>query len=365
MRTVLGWALSFLLLFLILLFLGARGEPGGCASCGTTGLARGDQEQVLIEMAKQHILSKLHLSERPNITQPVPRATLINALRKLHAGRLRKDGTLELEKPASRLRERGYEMVSFADTDFSNSSKSGLAFQFSKEADANFQVLKSTLWLYFRSSETIKKKVTARLFLASTGSSNRTFISQKKFEVAQGSWHTFVITQGVQAFFDRGDKRLQLEVECQGCQNLAVLGSRSEPSRQPFLVAQVRLREDGHTIRKRSLDCDANGSICCKKDFYIKFRDIDWQDWIIAPEGYHMNYCMGQCPQHLAGSPGIASSFHAAVFNQLKANGIQPAVSSCCVPTQRRPLSMLYFDPTQNIVKTDIPDMIVEACGCT
>ncbi|MBN3296149.1 INHBB protein, partial [Amia calva] len=265
-----------------------------------------------------------------------------------------------------RAREQGYEIVSFADKDYTDSmSKPGLAFQFSKERGMNFQILQSTLWLYVRSADGPREKVMAQIFVLAENGTNRTLLSQKQFEVKWGSWHTFTITRGVQSFFDSGDKQLRLELMCQGCQELAVLGSPGNSSHQPFLVAQVRLRDEAHSIHKRSLNCGDNVSVCCKKDFYIKFRDIQWQDWIIAPEGYHMNYCMGQCPKHLAGSPGIASSFHATVFNQLKANGIHTAVSSCCVPIQRRPLSMVYFDSTHSIVKTDIPDMIVESCGCT
>ncbi|KAK1151302.1 inhibin beta B chain-like [Acipenser oxyrinchus oxyrinchus] len=359
-------------LMLVLLVAATSSQtPGdaGCLTCGMPALEKGTEEQLLIEIAKLQILSKLHLKERPNITHPVPRAVLLTALKKLHAGRVRQDGTLELnsnlERQNARAKDQGYEIVSFADTDHRDAAKSGLTFQFSKERGMNFQILQSTLWLYFKSSsEAPKERVTAKVFLAGPHQSNRTLLSQKQFDVKWGSWQTFPITRGVQNIFDRGNKQVKLVLECEGCQDLAVLGSLSNASHQPFLVAQVRVREE-HSIHKRSLDCDTNINLCCKKDIYVSFRDIGWQDWIIAPDGYHMNYCMGLCREHFAGAPGIAASFHAAVFNQLKANGIHSAVSSCCVPTQRRPLSMLYFDASHNIVKTDIPDMIVEACGCT
>ena len=69
----------------------------------------------MVEIAKQHILKKLHLKERPNITHTVPRAALLTALRKLHAGRVRPDGTLELENSSTYTKDLGYEIVSFAD----------------------------------------------------------------------------------------------------------------------------------------------------------------------------------------------------------------------------------------------------------
>lgn len=77
---------------------------------------KGSEERFLIELAKQQILSKLHLRERPNITQTLPRAALATALRKLHAGRVRADGTVELENnlASAQHTDQAYEIVSFA-----------------------------------------------------------------------------------------------------------------------------------------------------------------------------------------------------------------------------------------------------------
>lgn len=340
------------------------GASPGCASCALSMMEKGSEEKLLIEIAKQQILKKLHLKERPNITSTVPRAALMTALRKLHAGRVKQDGTLELDANMNtHSRDQAYEIVSFADMD-NGGNQPIMSFQFVQEQGHSVQVLQSTLWLYVHSDAAAQ--MTARIFLSGQGGdSNRTLLLQKTLEVQKSNWHTFSVTRTLQAFLDGGQRRLRLEVHCEdGGRNLC---SSHDTAHQPFLVAQVRLRDDEskHAMKKRSLRCGDDVSVCCKKDFYIKFRDIQWQDWIIAPEGYHMNYCMGQCPQHLAGSPGIASSFHATVFSQLKANGIHTAVSSCCVPIQRRPLSMVYFNSQHSIVKTDVPDMIVESCGCT
>ncbi|KAF2987272.1 hypothetical protein EK904_000083, partial [Melospiza melodia maxima] len=34
---------------------------------------------------------------------------------------------------------------------------------------------------------------------------------------------------------------------------------------------------------------------CKKHELYVSFRDLGWQDWIIAPEGYAAFYCDGEC----------------------------------------------------------------------
>ncbi|XP_068599009.1 inhibin beta B chain [Brachionichthys hirsutus] len=352
------------------------GSPG-CASCGLPAMRRDAEQRLMQEIAKQQILDKLNLKERPNITQTLPREALLTALRKLHSGRVKQDGTLELENHLGQpTRDQGYEIVSFADineTADGDESPLSLTFQFQQERGQSIQVLQSSLWIYVHSSKDPHRdsRLSAQVFLSADGGasdSNRTQVIQKMLEVRESNWHTFTVTRTLQAFLDGSQQRLRLEVSCnEDGKNLCSLDASSDNPHQPFMLAQVRVRDphSKHSVRKRALRCGDDVTVCCKRDFYIKFKDIQWHDWIIAPEGYHMNYCMGQCPQHLSGSPGIASSFHATVFSQLKVNGIDTAASSCCVPTERRPLSMVYFNSQHSIVKTDVPDMIVESCGCT
>lgn len=52
----------------------------------------------MVEAVKRHILNMLHLSARPNLTQPVPRAALLNAIKKLHVGRVAEDGSVEIQE---------------------------------------------------------------------------------------------------------------------------------------------------------------------------------------------------------------------------------------------------------------------------
>lgn len=356
-------ALLFVLVMLSALTVDAASTA--CPTCGLPGMEKGEED--LIEIAKQQILSKLHLRERPNITHTLPRTALMTALRKLHVGRVRQDGSLDLEKNLlnPQAGNQAYEIVSFADVE--DDVSAGLSFQFLQEKDRSVQVLQSSLWLYVQPTNGSHHAVTADIYLLEKDSGNRTLLLQRSVEATRGGWHTFPVTTALQDFLDEDRMHFRLEVHCEKDGRNLCDHASGDSSQRPFLVAQVRQREDGskHALSKRSLRCGEDASVCCKKDFYVKFRDIHWQDWIIAPEGYHMNYCMGQCPQHLSGSPGIASSFHATVFSQLKANGIHSAVSSCCVPIQRRPLSMVYFNSQHIIVKMDVPDMIVESCGCT
>lgn len=111
--TPLSFSAFLLLTPLLLKGLWVSGSPG-CASCGLPPMEKDAEERLMIEIAKQQLLDKLHLKERPNITNTVPRVALLTALRKLHSGRVRQDGTIELENNIP-TKDQGYEIVSFAD----------------------------------------------------------------------------------------------------------------------------------------------------------------------------------------------------------------------------------------------------------
>lgn len=332
-----------------------EGRPG-CPSCKMPPLEPNAEKAFLVEVAKQQILQKLNLKERPNITHPVPRVAVTNALRRLHMGKGRPDGAGRFsswESPETD--KQGYEIISFAETEPSGL----LQFQLTHPKGQDMHVLEAQLWLHLKAHQNI----TLQIYLAGD---RRVALGEQKLGSKGSGWHPFSLMPALQSFFEHEEKTLRLELECQGCPSSAAVWLTSAGSSyQPFLVVKAKVQEPGHQVTKRSLSCDQNSEVCCRKDYYVDFRDIGWNDWIFKPEGYQINYCMGECPVHLAGTPGIAASFHTTVFNLVKANNIRTAGRSCCVPTQRRALSLLYFDPNSNLIKTDIPDMVVDACGCS
>ncbi|XP_027583152.2 inhibin beta E chain [Pipra filicauda] len=334
----------------------AAAEPR-CPSCPA-----GAERRLLEEVAKKQLLEKLRLRDRPRLAHAVPRAAVARALRRLQAGGARRGPSGEEEEEE----ERGYEIISFAETDLTSPSGLGLQFQFSQAQDQDIRILQAQLWLYLRVP---RPGLTLSIFLAAgagaVAGGNRTLLGERRLSAAGSGWRSFPLLPTLQSFFGGQSRTLRLELESRGDGGDIAAPLNASWSHQPFLVAKAKVREPEHRVAKRSLRCSPNSSLCCRRDYYVDFRDIGWNDWIIKPEGYQINYCVGQCPLHVAGSPGMASSFHTAVFNLVKANNVQASGHSCCVPTRRRPLSVLYFDRNSNIVKTDIPDMIVDACGCS
>lgn len=268
-------------------------------------------------------------------------------------------------------------------------SNTGLYFLISNEGNQNLYVSQANLWLYFRvlpagPEKGLRRKVTVKIHYKEAGAASsleggpgggggaemgRWALVEKRVDLKRSGWHTFPFSDAVRAIFGKGGRRQDLEVHCEGCEMAGVapvLVDPGDPSHRPFLVVRARQVDGKHRIRKRGLECDGtSGGLCCRQQFYIDFRLIGWNDWIIAPAGYYGNYCEGSCPAYMAGVPGSASSFHTAVVNQYRMRGMSPgSVNSCCIPTKLSTMSMLYFDDEYNIVKRDVPNMIVEECGC-
>ncbi|XP_067113760.1 inhibin beta B chain [Osmerus mordax] len=360
-------------------------------SCASCGLGQTDQSGRVdidfLEAVKRHILNRLQMRERPNITHPIPKAAMVTALRRLHAGKLREDGRVEIPNLDGQaaynneVQEETSEIISFAEADDIASSKSSFYFLISNEGSQNLYVSQASLWLFFRvlpagPEKGPRRKVTVKVHYQEAGTvgqgpggGGRWTLVEKRVDLKRSGWHTFPLSEAVRALFGKGGRRQDLEVRCEGCEAMSVvpvLVDAGDPSHRPFLVVRARQVEGKHRIRKRGLECDGtSGGLCCRQQFYIDFRLIGWNDWIIAPAGYYGNYCEGSCPAYMAGVPGSASSFHTAVVNQYRMRGMSPgSVNSCCIPTKLSTMSMLYFDDEYNIVKRDVPNMIVEECGC-
>ncbi|XP_072306441.1 inhibin beta B chain-like [Eucyclogobius newberryi] len=338
-----------------------------CASC-----ERVHEEGDLLEVVKLHILSRLQLDAPPNITHTLPRAAMLTALRRLHAA-VRQDGRVELA-PESRAEDCS-EIISFAETDDMVTSQSGMFFLVSNEGNQSLFASRASLWLYLRlfpvpPSEPRRRsrKVSVKVYHQGAGFSSQWSLVEKQVVLRRSGWHGFDLTGALRLQFQGGHRRQNLDIRCDGCDMehvVPVLMDPNDNSHRPFLVVQARQEEAGHRIRKRGLECDGRAGLCCRQQFYIDFRVIGWSDWIIAPSGYLGNYCEGSCPPHMAGIPSSASSFHTAVLNQYRLRGLGPGPSSsCCIPTKLAPMSMLYFDDDYNIIKRDVPHMVVEECGC-
>ncbi|XP_021493728.1 embryonic growth/differentiation factor 1 [Meriones unguiculatus] len=109
------------------------------------------------------------------------------------------------------------------------------------------------------------------------------------------------------------------------------------------------------------------GGTCRARRLHVSFREVGWHRWVIAPRGFLANFCQGACalPETLRG-PGGPPALNHAVLRALM-HEAAPAPGGglpCCVPARLSPISVLFFDNSDNVVLRHYEDMVVDECGC-
>nr|XP_012230593.1 PREDICTED: inhibin beta B chain [Linepithema humile] len=169
--------------------------------------------------------------------------------------------------------------------------------------------------------------------------------------IGQLGWQKFDVTKVVSRWYTTSysKDKLTLLVDCSGCGSHVhvstfdghsphVIESSLNPKGdhdpdRPFLVVRTDPAA-AKRVRRRAIEC--SGAIkgqCCKQRFYVSFSQLGWDDWIIAPQGYYANYCRGDCA---AGhrTPDTFLNYYTHVIED------------------------------SNIIKRDLPKMVVDECGC-
>ncbi|XP_029312489.1 nodal-related 2 [Cottoperca gobio] len=114
----------------------------------------------------------------------------------------------------------------------------------------------------------------------------------------------------------------------------------------------------------RSLQASKRGSeksFCRRVDLHVDFNTIGWGSWIVFPKRYNAYRCEGNCPGPLG--KHLNPTNHAYMQSLLKHYHPDRVVSPCCGPTKTSPLSMLYYENGEMLLRHH-EDMIVDECGC-
>ena len=101
---------------------------------------------------------------------------------------------------------------------------------------------------------------------------------------------------------------------------------------------------------------------CQKRTLYVSFRDLGWQDWIIAPDAYSAYYCHGECSFPL--NTHMNATNHAIVQTLVHLMTPFNVPKPCCAPTKLSGISVLYFDESSNVILKKYKNMVVKSCGC-
>ncbi|XP_023223242.1 inhibin beta B chain-like [Centruroides sculpturatus] len=382
-----------------------------CPHCITVG-DRQLANRLKVEAIKQQILSKLSLREKPNITAPVSREVALEALRRIglqsmlppEHSILRDDadvngGNLGRDDYYGRTSE----IIAFAEPGSSLNGHVLLDFYHPHEHVHRLRVTAATLWIQLRyssSSQTRRSRQTLReppvtLYVfrvpvtnvssAANPDGSLPYKMLTSHKVTHAGWRRIDMGDAVQRWFSSSNhEKLTLLVDCGGCERrleLVLFNETLLSNNSTFKHIPKRLRHSGgHNLRpflaittemirqrrarRHAVTCDSQTTQCCKQTLYVNFRELGWADWIIAPKGYYANYCMGDCASTRR-PPDTFVSFHTHILEEYRNRNPYASITPCCAPTKLSPMSLIYFDPDMNIIKTDLPKMIVDECGCT
>ncbi|XP_006007197.1 growth/differentiation factor 6-A [Latimeria chalumnae] len=164
--------------------------------------------------------------------------------------------------------------------------------------------------------------------------------------------------KAILVIFTKSKKRENLFTETKEKIN----SSQSADKDHGFQLKTRRKRRTAFTNRHGKRHGKKSRLRCSKKLLHVNFKELGWDDWIIAPLEYEAYHCEGVCDFPLRSH--LEPTNHAII--QTLMNSMDPSSTppSCCVPTKLTPISILYIDAGNNVVYKQYEDMVVESCGC-
>lgn len=168
-------------------------------------------------------------------------------------------------------------------------------------------------------------------------------------------------------------------------EDIGLVTVKGEEESHPFMVAFLKGSAQVKPRKRRDVDQkprsrikksdyssvikNAGGNVvhetsksCKIRTLYVSFKDINWMDWIIAPEGYDGNYCAGDCNFPL--NAHMNATNHAIVQTLVHLMIPTKFPKPCCAPTKLAPISVLYFVDDYNVILRKFKKMVVKSCGC-
>ncbi|XP_039959233.1 protein 60A [Bactrocera neohumeralis] len=141
-----------------------------------------------------------------------------------------------------------------------------------------------------------------------------------------------------------------------------LIKSTNHHSRKKRNTPHVRRRKKSEMINPFLDGTVENMRSCQIQTLYIDFKDLGWNDWIIAPEGYGAFYCSGECNFPL--NAHMNATNHAIVQTLVHLLEPKKVPKPCCAPTRLGALPVLYHLNEENVNLKKYKNMIVKSCGC-
>lgn len=120
-------------------------------------------------------------------------------------------------------------------------------------------------------------------------------------------------------------------------------------------------RERRNRVNKKWSPKSSQKENCQMYDFNVDFSVIGWGQWIVHPKKFNARFCHGTCPSPI--DVHYSPTNHAVLQTLMRMKRPHTAPAPCCVPTKLSPISMLYFEYDELVVRHH-ENMIATECGC-
>ena len=107
-----------------------------------------------------------------------------------------------------------------------------------------------------------------------------------------------------------------IQITCHECERHESLQLLSlDDDFRPFIVVNT-FPNRKIKRQRRNINCHAGSTECCREQFYVNFTEMNWNDWIVHPPGYHAYFCRGSCSS--AATIPLSGTYHNSVIRVRK-----------------------------------------------
>jgi len=131
---------------------------------------------------------------------------------------------------------------------------------------------------------------------------------------------------------------------------------------KPNYPRAARVSRSVEMMRGEPAVPQSQSGICQRRVLYVNFKKLQWQDWVLAPEGYSAFFCQGECSFPL--NSNMNATNHAIVQTLVHLMNPKTVPKPCCAPTKLSPITVLYYNDQRDVVLKKYKNMVVKACGC-
>ncbi|XP_008560383.1 bone morphogenetic protein 7 isoform X2 [Microplitis demolitor] len=124
--------------------------------------------------------------------------------------------------------------------------------------------------------------------------------------------------------------------------------------RRSYYISEELNDKEKQVVRDRMVRCQL-------RDLYVDFKEIGYEDWIIAPNGIDASDCIGKCEFPFDST--MNATVHSHLKSLMKINKVS-SVSPLCAPIKYSASSVLFWLAKDKAVHKIMREASATKCGC-